>query len=188
MSTTILSELSRYDDLALSAVIDYWKEYDSNKVLMAYALLKKRNYVFPSSLESKLEAFQLANGNLPVDSILENYFTQNEGTRRLLEDLPVNYREAPKTNSNTHDIKVSKYPALNIIITIYKVAAWIIGVAVILSAVIMLSVGSAFGGMNIISALGILLAGGLTVVGLIAISESIKVFIDIEYNTRKKEE
>lgn len=76
-----------------------------------------------------------------------------------------------------------RYPALRTIAGVYMVLAWIIGIIAIITTFYFLSEN----GMQIF-ALVSLIVGGLLALALAAISESIKVFLDIEYNTRKVSE
>lgn len=73
-----------------------------------------------------------------------------------------------------------RYPALRTISGIYMVLAWIIGIAAIIVTFYFLSESNTkiFGIVSLV-------IGGLLALGLAAISEAIKVFLDIEYNTRK---
>ena len=52
-----LKEISISDSLALTAIIDYWKDYDAKSVLLAFAELKKRDYQIPERLIKKQIAF-----------------------------------------------------------------------------------------------------------------------------------
>lgn len=89
--------------------------------------------------------------------------------------------ESTKSQSNNEKTNSrNRYPALRIIAGVYMVLAWIIGIAAIISTFYFFSENS----MQIFG-LGSLIGGGLLALGLAAISESIKVFLDIEFNTRK---
>ena len=39
-----LKEISKMDSPALSSLLDYWKDYETNSILFAYAELKRRKY------------------------------------------------------------------------------------------------------------------------------------------------
>jgi hypothetical protein len=71
----------------------------------------------------------------------------------------------------------TKYPALRVIAGIFKVLAWLLAVISVIVALAGLQNPAVF----FLS----ILAGFIACVMLLAISESIKVFIDIEANTRK---
>ncbi|MBE2281427.1 MAG: hypothetical protein IAE91_13635 [Ignavibacteriaceae bacterium] len=88
--------------------------------------------------------------------------------------------DSKSQNRNEQNTNSYRYPALRTIATVYMVFAWIIGIAAISTALYHFFVGR-----MIIFGLISLLVGGLLALGLAAISESIKVFLDIEYNTRK---
>lgn len=86
-------------------------------------------------------------------------------------------------SNNENNITRYRYPALRTIAGIYMVLAWLIGIAAIITTFYFLS-------QNRMQIFGLvsLIVGGLLALGLAAISESIKVFLDIEYNTRKASE
>lgn len=89
-----------------------------------------------------------------------------------------------KSQSNTEqNSNRYRYPALRTISGVYMVLAWIIGIAAIITTFYFLSEDR----MKIFGLVS-LVVGGLLALGLAAISESIKVFLDIEYNTRKTSE
>lgn len=86
-------------------------------------------------------------------------------------------------NNNSQTSNAYRYPALRTIAGIYMVFAWIVGIASVISTFYFLSNtnGKIFGLVSLVF-------GGILALGLAAISESIKVFLDIEYNTRKSSE
>jgi hypothetical protein len=78
----------------------------------------------------------------------------------------------------------TKYPALRVISVIFKVLAVIAAMAGLIGALVALSGntnGSAAGGIIVLLSL---LYGGIVCIYLLAISEGIRVFIDIEENSR----
>ncbi len=75
-----------------------------------------------------------------------------------------------------------KYPALRTVSIIYKIFAWVIGLAAIVIAILLMQAGQA----GLIFAIISIVVGGLIVLGVMAIAESILVLIDIEHNTRIK--
>ena len=70
-----------------------------------------------------------------------------------------------------------RYPALRTISEAYNYLAYIIGVLTVIAALSLLSTSIWYGLIVIVS-------GALIVLGVFAVAESIKVFIDIEENTR----
>ncbi|MEJ5303471.1 MAG: hypothetical protein HPY80_08515 [Bacteroidales bacterium] len=86
-------------------------------------------------------------------------------------------------SNNEKNTPIHRYPALRTIAGVYMVLAWIIGIVAIITTFYFLSEK----GMQIFGLVS-LIVGGLLALGLAAISESIKVFLDIEYNTRKASE
>lgn len=91
--------------------------------------------------------------------------------------------DSKSQSSNEQITNRYRYPALRTIAGVYMVLAWIIGIAAIITTVYFLSEDR----MQIFGLVS-LIVGGLLALGLAAISESIKVFLDIEYNTRKSSE
>jgi len=75
----------------------------------------------------------------------------------------------------------TRYPALRTISSVYLILAWIIGIVAIFTSLYFLSENNVK-----IFALASIIIGGLLALSMAAISEAIKVFIDIEHNTRKK--
>ncbi len=90
------------------------------------------------------------------------------------------------SQSQDNNVKTTtryRYPTLRTIAGVYMVLAWIIGIATIITMLYFLADSD----MPIFGLVS-LIVGGLLALGLAAISESIKVFLDIEYNTRKESE
>jgi hypothetical protein len=77
-----------------------------------------------------------------------------------------------------------KYSALRAIATILRFLAVPTGLLYLLCAIVIASNGSPiYGSLGIASAIGFVLLGALSVIGLLGASELIRVFIDIEENT-----
>jgi hypothetical protein len=86
-------------------------------------------------------------------------------------------------SNNKSEISKFRYPALITIAGFYMVLAWIVGIITIGISLYFLSKVD-----NKLLALISFILGLIIVLGLAAISESIKVFLDIESNTRKMAE
>ncbi len=78
------------------------------------------------------------------------------------------------------EVSLDKYPALKFISGVFRLIAWIIAIITVIAAVYLITQGD----LGIVSALGVLVGGGILFIIHLAIAELIKVFIDIEYNTR----
>ncbi len=91
----------------------------------------------------------------------------------------------PKIYKGQSEVIESKYPALSTVSTIYKLIAVLIGIAAFIGLFYGISMLDEYGGkqMGIVFIAYSILAGFLGVVSLLAISEGIKLFIDIEKNT-----
>ena len=103
-----------------------------------------------------------------------------------MEDQNINdilgIEDSQSQSNNEKNITRYRYPALRTIAGVYMVLAWIIGIATIITTIYMLVDD------ELVIGLVSLLVGGLLALGLAALSELIKVFLDIEYNTRKTSE
>ena len=85
-----------------------------------------------------------------------------------------------KVGEGQSEISESKYPALLTVSTIYKILAVLIGIGATIGLLLMVIYWEEFGFIVIIYSI---LAGILTAVSLLAMSEGIKLSIDIEKNT-----
>ena len=108
-------------------------------------------------------------------------------------DVSIDDKVCPKCGANiielaedekeetTANLSSKRYPALRSIAGLYQVLAWI--VAVIAGIGILLSLDNFE--RDLIKLILIFIGGAVGFITLLAASESIKVFIDIEENTRK---
>lgn len=88
-----------------------------------------------------------------------------------------------QTHTDTSNQNISKkYPALRTLSVIIAIIAWLVAFATIIIILGILSQSRGDGSWIIPAAT---LTGLLTFIGLLAYSEVIKVFIDIEENTRR---
>lgn len=188
MKILTLKQISNMDSPALTAVIDYWKDYDPKPVLLAYAELKKRNYAIPERLLKRENEFCAKHNYNNIDTFLNAYLKENgydSYEEYFDKEVTLQKKAAAENiliNSDQSSNSYDKYPALRTISGIYKVFAWIIGIVTIIIAIIFLKAGE----MGIIFSLVSIVVGGLIVLGVLAVAESIMVFIDIEHNTRQK--
>jgi hypothetical protein len=186
MKKMSLKGILQTDTPALTAIIDYWKDYEPNTVLLAYAELKRRKYELNEKLNKRLNDFCAKNNSENIDSVLASalkasgYNSYDECYENEINAMKkVAAEPAPKIEigSSDNDNTENKYPALRTISGIYKVFGWLIIVATLIVAFV-LGQGSA------IFALISIIVGALIVLGVFAAAESIMVFIDIEHNTR----
>lgn len=97
------------------------------------------------------------------------------------EESQVENLKTTEVLNQTISLGTIKYPALRAIAGFYVVFAWIVGVLAIIIAIYFGSKGES----GLFIALLTLVVGVLIVLGVLVVSESIKVVIDIEYNTRQ---
>jgi hypothetical protein len=165
------------------------KSYSENFIDYAKDELIRRGESFPFNTETEKEVSAMS------DNDLKN-LVEKEWNNFHLEYLEIARKEYLKrkfkneTNDETQDEEQigtggKKYPALRTIAGIYSVFAWIIGIVAVIIAIYFYSQNQT---MGLTIGIPSLVVGALLVLGLLAVSESIKVFIDIEENTRKTNE
>lgn len=112
-----------------------------------------------------------------------NIAIEEADKRGLIEDEGIKStqnRENPELKKLQTEVSFYKYPALRFISGVFRLIAWIIAVISAIAIVYLITQGE----LGIVGALGVLIGGGILFVIHLAIAELIKVFIDIEYNTR----
>lgn len=185
-----LREIVGMDSPALTAVIDYWKDYDTSSPLLAYAELKRRNYSLDKKLLKRIEEFLVKNNSTDIESLLNNSLNESgySSYEECLEkEIGFQKKEVENitkinissTSADTNNEYEKKYPALRTISVVYQAFGYLMMFAVVIIAIIL-------GQENITSAIIALIGGILTILGVFAVAELIKLFIDIEYNTRTK--
>lgn len=106
-------------------------------------------------------------------------------TRELTDEqkkiLELENIQPAETEGQSISPPAKKYPALRTIAGIFAGLAWIIGLAAVIGTGYLITTGE----QGIIASIPMILGGALTVIMLVAASELIKLFIDIEYNTRQ---
>ncbi len=88
-------------------------------------------------------------------------------------------------NEPNEEVNGNRYPALRTIASFFQLLAILVGFLVV---GILYYFANSRGDANIILLVSALVIGVIIVLFLLATSESIKVFLDIEYNTRKTAE
>jgi hypothetical protein len=73
-----IKEILKFDKLALTAVIDYWIDYDITSVILAYAELKRRNFDFDDKLRKKLTEFCDKNSVENIENLLNKFLKENQ--------------------------------------------------------------------------------------------------------------
>jgi len=187
MKLLTLEEISKMDSLALTAVIDYWKDYEPKSVILSFAELKKRNFNIPERLLKKQNEFCTKYNYANMEACLVTYFKEHgfNSYEEYSDKEQVTVKKAQQnilTTPNVLDNDYEKYPVLKSISGIFKAFAWIIGIVTIIVAVMCLQIVE----KGVIFSLISLVSGGLIVLGVLAVAETIILFIDIERNTRQK--
>jgi hypothetical protein len=78
MKTRNINEINSIDSLALTAIIEYWKDYDTNSVVLAYAELKRRNFPIPERLQNKQIQFCAKNNVANIEDLLNLFLKENQ--------------------------------------------------------------------------------------------------------------
>jgi magnesium-transporting ATPase (P-type) len=188
MKKSSLKEITHTDSLALTAIINYWNEWEPNTVLITYAELKRRKFTIDNKLNKQIDDFCKKNNEADIDLLLTAALKEiGYESYQDCYEKEINSKkkeEAEKSNKieiGSAEIVVpdKKYPALRTISEIYKIFGWVLIIATIIIALVFLKVSGIFAMITII-------VGALIVLGVFAVAESIMVFIDIEKNTRNK--
>lgn len=118
-------------------------------------------------------------------------FDKNKGIVCVLTNEKPNFKDkcpdykelesVKKYSAYKKDTKKVRYPALELIANLLSIFGWIVGIITI--AVVIFSFTSE--PVNVISSVILLISGIFIAILNIALSELIKVFINIEENTRK---
>jgi len=179
--------IKEYSSKKLHEIVEQQSSsYSENFIDYAKDELIKRGESFPFNAETEKEVAAM------IDNDLKN-LVEKEWNNFHLEYLEIARKEYLKRkfkNETSDEYQVEepkrivekKYPVLRTIAVIYSVFAWIIGIVAVIIAIYFYSQNQ---NMGLTIGLPSLVVGALIVIGLLAISEFIKVFIDIEENTRK---
>ncbi len=187
MKTKTIDELKKMDSLALTAVIEFWKDYDANTVLLAFGELKKRGEIIPGRLVKPVRTFLDNNAQPSLDAFLDQYLKENGySSFEELFGKPVVKTDSESfrmqsISGSASDENRHKYPALRTVSAILKLFALIIAIISAIAAVIFIGNGEG----NLLTGLLILASGLLVVLITVALAEAIVVLVDIEFNTRQ---
>lgn len=99
MKSLTIKEITSMGQLALTDIIDYWKDYDQKSVLLDYAELKKRNYSFPERLIKRQYEFSTNNNYDKIDTFLDAYLKENGFNS--INDLYIHQIESEKVQKKS---------------------------------------------------------------------------------------
>jgi len=174
--------IKEYSSKKLKEIIEKQSNaYNSNFINHAKDELIKRGESFDMDIEFEKSIKTWS------DEDLKN-IVENEYDNYHLEYLEIGRKEYLKRGfinetieENEQDNKFEeKYPALRSLSSGYYIYAWIVGLTTIGIILYLLSIS-----VNIGIIIATLILGITTILGLLAVSEAIIVFVDIEENTRK---
>lgn len=161
--------------------------YNENFINCIKDELIKRGESFPFNTEYEQEIKKMDDSSLRtlVENDWDDYHLEYIELARI-EYLKRNFKNdksgEEQNKGDLNDVE-SKYPALKVIANVYYLSAWILGFASIL--IVVTSFEKKDGFVFWVSAMAIC---ALVTLGLFAVSEAIKLFVDIEENTRKNSE
>lgn len=193
MEKRSIKEITNTDSLALTAIINYWNEWEPNTVLITYAELKRRNFTLDNKLTKQIDNFCRMNNYTEIDILLTAALNEiGYDSYQDCYEKEINSKKKEKAEqsnkieigSTETDVLEKKYPALRAVSGIYKIFGWILLVVTLIIAYNFLDSGKDEGSKYALITLGI---GALIVLTVFAFAESIMVFIDIESNTRNKQ-
>lgn len=179
-----LLEIVKMDNLALNAIITYWKDYSFSTVILAYAELKRRNLSIENNstnIENFSSKYKINNIDIALSESLKNigYSTYDECYEREVSSKRKSATQTLELFIDEATVTKKKYPALRTISSLQKIYAYIL-----LTATIIFTFVSFFETRGMGLGLAVLSIGLLVTMIAFAIAESIMVLIDIEQNTR----
>ena len=179
-----LKQIANWDSPSLAALLENWKAIEAKSVLLIYSELKRRNYEFSNSTNSKIREICRFHNTEDLSPFTETYVKSlgyNDYEEYYQKVVSIQNYILPEKTNISPKAENDKYPALRAISTIYKILAMIIaGISLYLAFY------SLDKFQNPLITLGVIVLGTFLTLGLYAISESIMVFVDIEFNTRNK--
>lgn len=170
-------DLKDLNDNSLSEIIDKWKDYEEETVVLAYSILKKRKSKITESYNYKLVQFMEANS---ISNI--NYRTNELLKDRGIPTLSFSEEERliVSNPADRQKVEVYRYPALIAVSSIYNILSWVIG---------LIAAGTSLYYMvqkepNFIYAIISLVSGFIIIIGFLTVSNIIQLLIDLEKNSR----
>lgn len=180
--------IKEYSSKKLKEIVEQQSaSYSENFIDYAKDELIRRGESFPFNTETEKEVAVMSDNDLKnlVEKEWNNFHLEYLEIARK-EYLKRKFKNETSDDENQDEeqkgIVGKKYPALRTIAGIYSVIAWIIGIAAVIITIYFYSQNQTMGLRIGVSSL---VVGVLIILGLLSVSESIKVFIDIEENTRK---
>ena len=173
------STIVKMDSPSLSGIIEFWDEYDTITIVLAYTELEKRRFPISQRLKDVESKICLYNAVSSIDKLLESYKEQiNAITSESSDKSAESTRQKPIVLEYTN-----KYPMLKTLSGILKIMGYLIGAGTIMS---ILFVGSEGGKESLFLIASLLISGAFAVLMTLATAELIVVLVDIEHNTRTK--
>ena len=183
-----IQEIKQCDNLALIHKIKHYLDFNKDIVLFAYAELIARGTISKGlfieahleSMNKDLNAFITSKGFSPGPDILLKELLISldcDSYLNLLQNIGETATPPAHLRNSVSHIQEPKYPALRTISGVYTVFGYVLaGVSLIAGMILFYT--------SIWLSLTVIVVGAIIVLGLFALSEAIKVFIDIEENTR----
>ena len=174
------SIIVKMDSPSLSGIIEFWDEYDTLTLVLAYTELEKRRFPISKRLKDVESKICLYNSVSSIDKLIESYKEQISGiTTESSDKSAESTRQKPIVVEDTN-----KYPMLITLSGILKILGYLIGAVTILAILFIGSIGG--NDTPPIILMSILISGAFAVLMTLATAELIIVLVDIEYNTRTK--
>lgn len=175
--------IKEYSTKKLQEIIDT-QSYSYSRSFIDYVkdelIRRGENFTFNSKTEKEVASLN----NTDLKKLVENEW--NNFHLEYLEIARKEYLHRKFINETENDITlkdaVDKYPAMRTLSVVYSVFAAIYGILIVILIFSILANNLPNAFLYVIS---IIIVGALIVLTLLAISESIKVLINIEENTRK---
>jgi uncharacterized membrane protein len=179
--------IKEYSSKKLLEIIEQQSNsYSMNFIDYAKDELIRRGESFPFNTETEKEVAAMSDTDLKnlIEKEWNNFHLEylEIARKEYLKRKFINETSDENQDDEQKGIVVKKYHALRTIAVINSVFAWIIGIVAVIIAIYYYSQNQT---MGLTIGIPSLIIGALIVLELLAVSESIRVFIDIEENTRK---
>ncbi len=186
----IENTIKEYSTKKLKEIVEQQSSsYSENFIDYAKDELIRRGESFPFNEEQQKDIAEMKDDELKnlVEKEYDNYHLEYIEIARK-EYLKRGFKNEMEEWEKKEEEKrfEKRYPASRNIAGVISLIAWTVAmIAVIVAIIEFTNLPNNSGGMNMIIPLATLLIGAFLVIVLLAQSEMIKVFIDIEENTRK---
>ncbi|MEO8146855.1 MAG: hypothetical protein ABI723_04410 [Bacteroidia bacterium] len=184
MKNNFTNQMSKLSDVELEKVLQQRNDYQPEGVEAAEQEIKKRKFIQEKiskySNEEILEILKSRKNYQPYEVEAASAETQKRNLHSDYEEVKIETGINEEIQKLKTSVVSERYPTLRFISGVYRFLALL----VIIATAIILFYGLKVGTNGLVFSIGVIVIGGILFVTSLAAAEGIKVFIDIEHNTR----